>query len=57
MKISYKEVSSNLDKLFFLPLSFNETIEQRKITIDSYLESVGWSWDDIVNEIFSSDLN
>ena len=57
MKTSYKEASSNLDKLFFLPLSINETIDQRKIAIDAYLESVGWSWDDVLNQILKSDAN
>lgn len=57
MKISYKEVSFNLDKLFFLPLSINETIDQRRIAIDAYLESVNWSWDDVLHQILKSDAN
>lgn len=47
-----------LDRLFFLPLKENETIEQRSESIDSYLVSVGYTWDDVLETInYKSEKN
>lgn len=51
MKASYDEVVKQLDKLFFLPLSEGETPELRAEAIDAYLNSVEWTWDDVLDQI------
>ena len=51
MKLTYKDVCTQLDQLFLMPLHYNETIEQRDLSVQAYLESVGWTWDDIIEEL------
>lgn len=50
-KATYSQVSEQMDKFFFLPFTEGETPEIRATSIDAYLESVGWTWDDVLNEM------
>ncbi len=47
MKLSYQQVSIELDKLYFSSAS----AEERAATIEAFLESVNWSWDQLISHI------
>lgn len=50
-KISYAELSIELDKFFFLPFGDDESPEMRAEALEAYLKSVNWTWDDVLNAI------
>ena len=50
-KVSYNELSIELDKFFFLPFGPDESPFMRAEALDAYLLSVGWTWDDVLKEI------
>lgn len=51
MKSSWQTISSGLDQLFFSSLVEDETIEDRSQTIDTFLISNGWSWDEVIAQM------
>lgn len=57
MKTSFAEVTAQLDRFFFLPLSENETPDSRALAIEAYLESVGWTWNEVIAEMSKSSEN
>jgi hypothetical protein len=47
-RASQSVVISELDKLFFLPLAPNETLELRALAIEAMLVTNGWTWDEVL---------
>jgi hypothetical protein len=57
-KITYSQLVIELDKLFFSgKISSLDQAEDRYDTIEAYLEAVGWTWDDIMNELINDGAN
>lgn len=56
-KITYSELSIELDKFFFLPFGKDESPEMRAEALDAYLKSVGWTWSEILNHLLHEDLS
>lgn len=46
-----------LDKLYFMPLAENEDVHMRCLAIDQYIDSNGWTWDDIIEEMAKPEIN
>lgn len=54
MKLSYHEVSIQLDKLYFS----SAPVEERALVIEAFLETAGWNWDKLLSHIIGeADLN
>jgi hypothetical protein len=56
MRASYETITSGLDQLFFSPLVENESPLDRAGTIDTYLVSNGWTWDEYINELSNEQM-
>lgn len=56
-KLPYQQVSDQIDRLFFSPLYPNETTELRSLTIEAYIESAGWTWDEVIEQLYKSKDN
>lgn len=51
--VSYQQLSVELDKMIFGgALKNSEQAEERADTIEAYLEATGWSWDEILEEMY-----
>jgi hypothetical protein len=51
-RIPYSQLVIELDKLFFGGQITNmEQAEERRETIEAYLEGCGWDWDSIIDEM------
>ena len=49
-RLSYNQMVLGLDQLFFSDKLENmEQAEERADTIEAYLESCGWTWDELLN--------
>jgi hypothetical protein len=57
LKLPYSSLTTELDKLFFLPLAENESIQTRDCAINALLTSNGWTWDELINELAKSESN
>lgn len=57
MKASWKTVSENLDRLFFLPFASNETPALRAEMIEAYLHAYGYTWDMVLDQIIKPEGN
>lgn len=56
-RISYQQMIIGLDALFFSkPLQSTEQAIERVDTIEAYLESCGYTWDDILDYILAEEL-
>lgn len=51
-KIPYAQVTIELDKLIFTNIYSHDEAEDRIDLIDAYLEATGWTWDEILEEMF-----
>lgn len=56
MKASWETINSGLDQLFFTPLVKDEDALDRAQTIDTYLVSNGWTWDEYINELSNEQM-
>lgn len=49
-RLPYHQLVLGLDKLFFGDTLNNmQQAEERIDTIDAYMESCGWTWDELIN--------
>ena len=51
MRLSYQKVISMLDQLFFSSLIEDETAQNRAETIEVFLSTNGWDWNQIIEEL------
>lgn len=56
MKLSWEAINSGLDQLFFTPLVVDEDALDRAKTIDTYLTTNGWTWDEYINELSNEQM-
>lgn len=59
IRLPYSIFVIGLDKLYFMPLAENEDVHMRCLAIDRYIDSNGWSWSLIIEEMakLETDLN
>lgn len=56
-RISYEQMIIGLDNLFFSnPVQSVKQATERIETIEAYLDSCGYTWDDILNHILAEEL-
>lgn len=51
MRADYPSIVSGLDQLYFSPLLEDETLQERANTIEVFLVSNGWTWDEYLEEL------
>lgn len=50
-KAPWHVVAPQLDRLWFFPLSQNETPDLRNQTIHIWLDTCRWTWDDVIKQL------
>lgn len=50
-RLSYSQLVIELDKLFFSRIDSDQQAEERVDVIEAFLESCGWTWDEVLEEM------
>ena len=51
MQASYQTISLGLDQVFFRPLIEDETAQDRRDAIETFLSANGWTWDQVLEQM------
>lgn len=54
MRLSYSQLVLGLDRLYF---GGDYEAEPQALTVEAYLESNGWNWDDLLKEMAKEQWN
>jgi hypothetical protein len=50
-KAKYQDISLGLDQLYFGPVSNQLSTEDLATTVESFLQSNGWTWDEYLQKL------
>ncbi len=56
-KLTFKQLTDQLDRLYCLPLAKNETAEMRADAIEVVVQTSGWTWDEIIAKMAEPEGN